>query len=78
MNTEHIDMLFSADHKVDKHAVTLSSQVLFIDVAVIMDYRIEEGREDRVRKRYFMVKEFDGSIQRIHYAENFEKWFYVS
>ena len=78
MITKHVIMLFSAGHKVNKRAATLSLLVLYIDVVVIMDYCIEERHENRVRKRYFMFKEYDGSIRRIRYAGNLEEWFYTS
>jgi hypothetical protein len=78
MITKHINNLFSAGYKVNERAATLSLLVLYIDVVVIMDYCIEERHEDRVQKRYFMFKEFDGSIQRTRYAGNLEGWFYTS
>jgi len=38
---------------------------------------IEEGIEDRVRKRFFKVKGSDGKTHKIYYDEKEMEWFYM-
>jgi hypothetical protein len=48
-----------------------------IDVVAILNRWIEEGIEDRARKRVFRVKGSDGKIRKIYYDEKETEWFYV-
>jgi hypothetical protein len=47
-----------------------------IAVLEILDSWVEEGVEDRVRKRFFKVKGDDGSLHEIYYDEKEMEWFY--
>ncbi|MEW6418650.1 MAG: hypothetical protein AB1480_11080 [Nitrospirota bacterium] len=47
-----------------------------IEVVRILDMWIEEGDEDRTRKRFFKVKGSDGYTHKIYYNEKIMTWFY--
>jgi len=78
MHIEQIDVLTYAGRKGDERPVTFILRGLRIDVTEILDYWIEEGVEDRVRKRCFRVKGSDGNSHRIYFNENVLEWFYTS
>lgn len=47
-----------------------------IEVVAILNRWVEEGIEDRVRKRFFEVKGSDGKTHKIYYDEKETEWFY--
>jgi hypothetical protein len=47
-----------------------------IEVVAILNMWIEEGIEDRARKRFFKVKGTDGKTHKIYYDEKEMEWFY--
>ncbi len=47
-----------------------------IEVLVILNMWIEEGLEDRERKRFFRVKGSDGKTHKIYYDEKAMEWFF--
>lgn len=47
-----------------------------IEVVAILDMWIEEGLEDRARKRFFKVKGSDEKKHKIYYDEKEMKWYY--
>jgi len=47
-----------------------------IEVVEILDSWVEEGIEDRARKRFFKVEGNDGSLHKIYYDEKEMEWFY--
>jgi hypothetical protein len=48
-----------------------------IDVVEILNMWIEDGVEDKIRKRVFKIKGSDGYMHKIYYAENIMEWFYT-
>ena len=48
-----------------------------IEVAGVLNRWIEEGSEDRARKRFFKIKGSDGNTHKIYYDEKVMEWFYV-
>jgi hypothetical protein len=78
MLTERIDVISYSGRKGDERPVTFILRGLRIDIAEILEHWIEEGLEDRVRKRYFRVKGSDGIIHRIYYDEDKGEWYYRS
>ncbi len=46
-----------------------------IKVSEILSMWIEEGLEDRVRKRFFHVKVIDGYEYKIYHDEKVKEWF---
>ena len=78
MHSEQIDVISYSGSKGDERPVTFILRGLRIDVIEITDRWIEEGSEDRVRKRFFRVKGSDGKIHRIYFDENVLVWYYAS
>jgi hypothetical protein len=76
--TEKIDVISYAGRKGDERPVTFILRGLRIDIVEILEYWIEEGLNDRVRKRYFRVKGSDGNIHLIYYDEQVLGWYYSS
>ncbi len=48
-----------------------------IEVVAILDMWIEEGIENRARKRFFKVKGSDGKTRKIYYDEKEMVWFHL-
>lgn len=78
MHTERIDVISYSGRKGDERPETFILRGLRIDVVEILDHWIEEGFEDKVRKRYFKVKGSDGNTHRIYYDERAQAWYYAS
>ncbi len=78
MHTEKIDVISYAGRKGDERPVTFILRGLRIDIVEILEHWIEEGFEDRIRKRYFMIKGSDGNTHRIYYDEQVLEWYYAS
>ena len=45
-----------------------------VDVAEILDAWIEEGFDDRTRRRFFKVRGSDGSVHKIYIEEKTHVW----
>jgi hypothetical protein len=78
MHPERIDVISYSGRKGDERPETFILRGLRIDVLEIVDRWIEEGYEDRVRKRYFRVKGSDKSIHLLYYDEEMKDWYYKS
>jgi hypothetical protein len=78
MQTEQIDVISYSGRKGDERPETFILRGLRIDVVEIIERWIEEGLEDRVRKRYFWVKGNDGNTYRIYYNEDILEWYHES
>jgi hypothetical protein len=78
MHTEQIDVLSYAGRRGDERPLTFILRGLRIYVIAILDHWIEEGFEDRARKRHFTVKGSDGNSHQIYYDEQVLEWFYTS
>jgi hypothetical protein len=78
MHTKRIDVISYSGSKGDERPVTFILSGLRIDIAEILEHWIEEGQEDRVRKRYFKVKGSDGNTHRIYHDEDRGEWYYRS
>jgi hypothetical protein len=78
MHIERIDVITYAGRQGDERPETFILRGLRIDVVEIIERWIEEGSEDRVRKRYFKVKGSDGNTHRIYYDEDDLEWHYAS
>lgn len=48
-----------------------------IEVAGILNMCIEEGIEDKTRKRLFEVRGSDGYMHKLYYSEKTMEWFYT-
>jgi len=78
MYIERIDVITYSGRKGDERPVTFILRGLRIDVVEIIDSWIEEGSNDRARKRFFRLKGSDGNTHRIYYAEDDLEWYYAS
>ncbi len=78
MHTEKIDVISYAGRKGDERPVTFILRGLRIDIVEILEHWIEEGFDDRIRKRYFRIKGSDGNTHRIYYDEQVSEWYYAS
>ena len=78
MRIEQVEVLSYAGRKGYERPTSFILRGLRIDVDEILEHWIEEGFQDRVRKRYFRVKGSDGNTHRIYYDETVLEWFYTS
>ncbi len=78
MHAEQIEVISYSGSKGDERPVTFILRGLRIDVVEITDRWIEEGSEDRIRKRFFRVRGSDGNTHRIYFDENVLEWYYAS
>ncbi len=78
MHAEQIDVISYAGRRGEERPLAFILRGLRIDVVEILEHWIEEGYEDRVRKRNFRVKGSDGGTHRIYYDEQALQWFYRS
>jgi hypothetical protein len=78
MEEEQIDVISYSGSKGDERPLIFNHQGLRIDVLEILDRWVEEGFDDKVRKRYFRVKGSDGDTHRISFNENILRWYYTS
>jgi hypothetical protein len=75
---KEIDVISYSGTKGDERPLTFNHRGLRIDVLEILEHWVEEGFDDKVRKRYFRVKGSDGNTHRIYFNENILKWYYTS
>jgi hypothetical protein len=75
---KEIDVISYSGTKGDERPLTFNRRGLRIDVLEILEHWVEEGFDDKVRKRYFRVKGSDGNTHRIYFNENILKWYYTS
>ena len=78
MYAEQIDVISYSGNKGDERPVTFILRGLRIDVVEITDRWIQEGSDNRMRKRFFRVKGSDGNTHRIYFDENVLVWYYAS
>lgn len=78
MLIEKIDVISYSGRTGDERPGTFILRALRIDVVHIVDRWIEEGLEDRARKRYFRVKGSDEQIHLLFYDEEMRDWYYKS
>ncbi len=45
-----------------------------IEVVEILELWVEEGFEDRSRKRFFKIRGSDGEVRELHYDEKEKEW----
>ncbi len=78
MPSERIDVISFSGRKADERPVTFILRGLRIDVVEITDRWVEEGLQDRVRRRFFRVRGSDGGTHRLYYDEHALEWYYAS
>jgi hypothetical protein len=76
MSDERIEVIAYSGYRVEETPRTMILHDEKIEVVRILSTWIEEGLEDRARKRFFKVKGSDGIIHKIFYDEKRMEWFY--
>jgi hypothetical protein len=75
MHAERIDVIPYSGYRDDERPGSFFVHGEKIEVVEVLDRWIEEGLEDRARKRFFRLKGSDGNIHRIYYDEKALGWF---
>ncbi len=75
MHPERIEVIPYSGYRDNERPASFSVRREKIEVVEILDRWIEEGLEDRVRKRFFRLKGSDGNIHLIYYDEKASEWF---
>ncbi len=76
ISDKKIDVVAHAGHRGEETPRAFILDGERIEVIEILDMWIEEGIEDRARKRFFKVKGDDGYIHLIYHDEETAGWFY--
>ena len=77
MSDNRIDVITYAGYRGEETPRSILIHHEKIDVVSILNMWIEEGIEDRTRKRVFKVKGSDGKTHKIYYDEKEMEWFYM-
>jgi hypothetical protein len=75
MSEEKIEVIAYSGYRGEELPTAMILHGARIEVAKILSMWIEEGVEDRARKRFFEIKGNDGKTYRIHYDEKAMEWF---
>ena len=76
MRQEKIEVIAYSGYRGEEIPRALIFQGERIEVVGILRRWIEEGGEDRARKRFFIVKGSDGIPHKIYYDEKMMEWFH--
>lgn len=77
MSYQRIKVIAYSGYRAEETPRTIILHDKKIEVFEILNRWIEEGFEDRARKRFFKVKGSDGNTHKIYYDEEAKEWFYV-
>lgn len=75
MSEEKIEVIAYSGYRSEEIPIAMILRDVRIEVAEILSMWIEEGVEDRARKRFFEIKGNDGKTYRIYYDEKAMEWF---
>lgn len=78
MSIERIEVIAYSGYQGEETPRTMILHDEKIEVVRIVSTWIEEGLEDRARKRFFKIEGSDGAIHKIFYDEKRVEWFYKS
>ena len=78
MSDQRIDVVTYSGYRGEETPRSILINHEKIGVVAILNRWIEEGIEDRVRKRFFRVKGSDGKTHKIYCQEKETEWFYVA
>jgi len=76
MSDSRIDVITYSGYRGEETPRSILFRDEKIEVVAILNMWIEEGFEDRARKRFFKVKGSDGKTHKIYYDEKEMEWFY--
>ena len=77
MPDQRIKVIAYSGYRDEETPRTITLHDKKIEVFEILNRWIEEGFEDRGRKRFFKVKGSDGNTHKIFYDEKVMEWFYM-
>lgn len=75
MPNERIGVITYSGYRGEETPRSFIFQGKKIEVSEILRMWIEEGLEDKVRKRFFKVKGIDGYEYKIYHDEKVKEWF---
>lgn len=74
---EKIEVIAHSSYRGEESPRTFILHDEKIEAVEILSMWIEEGVEDKMRKRFFKVKGSDGYTHKIYYDEKTKGWFYI-
>jgi hypothetical protein len=75
MPGERIEVISYSGYRGEETPRAFTAGVKKVEIIEILDRWIEEGLNDRTRKRFFKVKGSNGLIYRIYLDEGVDTWF---
>jgi hypothetical protein len=75
MPVERTEVIFYSGYRAEETPRSFTVGGKRIEVIEILDRWIEEGLDDRARKRFFKVKGSDGMTYKIYRDERTREWF---
>ena len=75
MPGERIEVISYSGYRGEETPRAFTAGVKKVEIIEILDRWIEEGLNDKTRKRFFKVKGSDGLIYRIYLDEGVDTWF---
>jgi hypothetical protein len=76
MSEERIQVISYSGYRGEQSPRVMIFQNKKIEVLEILSQWVEEGVEDRARRRFFKVKGSDGDAHTIYYDEKVMEWFH--
>ena len=77
MSYEKIEVIAFSSYRGEESPRVFILQGEKIQIMEILNMWIEEGIEDKTRKRLFEVRGSDGYMHKLYYAEKTMEWFYI-
>ena len=77
MSDEEIEVIAYSSYRGEESPRVFILQGEKIEIMEILNMWIEEGIEDKTRKRLFEVRGSDGYMHKLYYAEKTMEWFYT-
>jgi hypothetical protein len=77
MDDHRIDVMTYSGYRGEETPRSILIRNEKIEVVAILSMWIEEGIENKVRKRFFKVKGSDGKTHKIYYDEKVTAWLYA-
>ena len=75
MSEERIEVIAYSGHRGEETPRVIVLRQKKIEVVEILRRWIEEGIDDRTRRRVFMIKGSDGAIYKLFYDEKTMEWY---
>jgi hypothetical protein len=76
MSEEKIEVMAYSGYRGEEIPRAMIFQNKNVEVLEILSQWVEEGVEDRTRRRFFKVRGSDGNAHTIYYDEKVKEWFH--